>query len=57
MNEWPSFTGTRALNFDMCLLPAMGLPGNAGCSGKNQEVVRKEGRLFDIVGETDTGRG
>lgn len=35
----------------------MGLSGNAGCSGRNQEVVRKEGRLLDIVEETGTAGG
>lgn len=35
----------------------MGLLGNAGCSGRNQEIVRKEGRLLDIVRETDTAGG
>lgn len=41
-----------------CVLPCpVALPGNAGCRGRNQEVVRKEERQLDSVGETDTARG
>lgn len=58
LNEWPLFNWyTPALHFWYVLPCPMGLPGNAGCSGRNQEVVRKEGRLLDIVGDTDTAGG